>query len=210
MKRSGCHIISLGVESGDQQMLDRMQKGITLDESRNAVALCKRYSVDAYMFFIIGLPWETAETVRKTIDFALELDGDFAEFILARCFPGTKLYDICKDLDILIQATRENAQNLLAALEEAGLGTASLITAEELLNHEITIFKDYVRIDVQTSTPGIHFEDAWKKRETMDYEGQTFFVISKDDLIASKRAAGREIDLEDVRLLELKDDEGAT
>jgi tRNA nucleotidyltransferase/poly(A) polymerase len=62
------------------------------------------------------------------------------------------------DLDILIEATPENAQRLLAALLDAGLGTADLTTAEELLNHEITIFRDKVRIDVQTSTPGIDFE----------------------------------------------------
>ena len=109
------------------------------------------------------------------------------------------------DLDILIQANEENAKNLLQALEDAGLGSASLINGEELLKHEITIFKDIVRIDVQTSTPGIKFERAWENRETMDYEGQEFFVVSRDDLIASKRAAGREIDLEDVRLLELND-----
>ena len=96
--------------------------------------------------------------------------------------------------------------DLLKALDEAGLGTATLITADDLLKHEITIFKDIVRIDVQTATPGIEFEKAWENRETMDYEGQEFFVVSKADLIASKRAAGREVDMEDVRLLELNDD----
>jgi hypothetical protein len=111
------------------------------------------------------------------------------------------------DLDILIEATPDNAQRLLNALLDAQLGTASLITAEELLAQEITIFKDRVRIDVQTATPGIRFEDGWSRRETMDYRGQSFYVVSRDDLIASKRAAGRSIDLEDVRLLELKDDE---
>ncbi|MBN1593967.1 MAG: radical SAM protein [Candidatus Coatesbacteria bacterium] len=106
MKRAGCHIISLGIESGDQSMLDIMQKGTTLDECRRAVALCKRFGVAAYMFFIVGLPWETAETVKKSIDFAIELDGDFAEFILARCFPGTILYENCKELGILAENDR--------------------------------------------------------------------------------------------------------
>jgi len=109
------------------------------------------------------------------------------------------------DLDILIEATKENAQNLLDALVEARLGTASLISSQDLLKHEITVFKDRVRIDVQTSTPGIDFENAWKNRETIEYQGQKFFIISKEDLIASKRAAGRDVDLEDVRLLESVD-----
>jgi hypothetical protein len=111
------------------------------------------------------------------------------------------------DLDILIEATQENAQKLLDALLEANLGTASLVTAEELLAHEITIFQDRVRIDVQILTPGLEFEDAWQHRENMDYQGQEFFVVSKNDLIASKKAAGREVDLEDIRLLTLNDDE---
>ena len=110
------------------------------------------------------------------------------------------------DMDILIEATQDNARRLLDALLDSGLGTAALTTAEDILKHEITIFKDRVRIDVQTSTPGVSFQDAWQRRQIMNYHGQEFFVLSKDDLIASKRAAGREVDLEDVRLLELAED----
>ena len=111
------------------------------------------------------------------------------------------------DLDIFIEATTDNARRLLEALLNAGLATASLTSVEELLANEITIFKDRVRIDVQTSTPGLSFQEAWKRRTTMNYQGQEFFVVSKQDLISSKRAAGRDIDLEDVRLLELPESE---
>jgi len=107
------------------------------------------------------------------------------------------------DLDILIEATADNTKRLLDALLDAGLGSASLTTARDLLANEITIFKDRVRLDVQTSAPGIAFADAWQHRKTMSYQGQEFFILSKEDLIASKRAAGRKVDLEDVRLLEL-------
>ena len=89
------------------------------------------------------------------------------------------------DLDILINAVENNAKSLLKALLDANLGTASLITPEELLKHEITIFKDYVRIDVQTKTPGIKFQDAWNNRKVMEYKGQKFNVVSLDDLISS-------------------------
>jgi hypothetical protein len=111
------------------------------------------------------------------------------------------------DLDILIEVTTENAQRLLDALLEVNFGTASMITAHELAAHEITIFRDRVRIDVQTITPGLDFKTAWKNRITMDYQGQKFFVTSKDDLIASKKAAGRQVDLEDIRLLSLGENE---
>ncbi|MFC1499273.1 DUF6036 family nucleotidyltransferase [Verrucomicrobiota bacterium] len=107
------------------------------------------------------------------------------------------------DLNLLIEASPENARRLLDALLEAGLGTASLTNVEDLLANEITIFKDKVRIDVQTSTPGITFEEAWSRKEVMKYHGQEFYVVSKEDLVLSKRAAARDVDMEDVRLLEL-------
>jgi len=107
------------------------------------------------------------------------------------------------DLDILIEATPDNAKRLLAALLDGGLATASMTSVQDLLSNEITIFKDRVRLDVQISTPGIRFADVWPRRTIMSYQGQEFFVLSKEDLIASKRAAGRDVDLEDIRLLEL-------
>ena len=109
------------------------------------------------------------------------------------------------DLDILIEASVENAEKLLKALIEAGFGTATLTDPADVVAHEITVFNDKVRIDVQTRTPGIAFGDAWLRRKTINYQGQDFFILSKEDLIASKRACKRAVDLEDVRLLEKKD-----
>jgi hypothetical protein len=114
------------------------------------------------------------------------------------------------DLDSLIEATPKNLQQLIDALIDAGMGTATLTNVDEILANEITIFKDRVRIDVQISTPGLEFEAAWEKKQNMKYQGQTFYVVSLDDLIKSKRAAGRDVDLEDVRLLELPDDQNTT
>ena len=125
---------------------------------------------------------------------------------------ATVLYGVPRatfDLDILIEATPENTQHLLDALSDAGMGTASLTNVDEILSNEITIFKDRVRIDVQTSTPGLRFQDAWSRRKTMEYRGQPFYVVSREDLIISKKAAGRDVDLEDARLLELPIEDGA-
>ncbi len=97
----------------------------------------------------------------------------------------------------------ENVRNLPDALTDAGFGTATLTDSQEILSNEITIFKDRVRIDVQTSTPGLIFDEAWERREMMKYQGQEFYVVSLNDLISLKRTAGRDVDSEDVRLLEL-------
>jgi len=114
------------------------------------------------------------------------------------------------DLDILIDTTDDNAQRLLSALVDAGFGTATMTNAQEILDHEITVFNDRVRIDVQTRTPGVSFQDAWRRRKTVTYHGQDFFILSKEDLIASKQASGREVDLEDVHMLQLPDQDETT
>jgi tRNA nucleotidyltransferase/poly(A) polymerase len=107
------------------------------------------------------------------------------------------------DLDILIEATPKNVQKLLDALLKAGLFTATLTSVDKVLAAEVTVFKDRVRIDVQTSTPGLKFKDAWKNKKIMQYRQIDFYVVSKSDLIASKIAAGRKKDLEDVQVLQL-------
>jgi len=111
------------------------------------------------------------------------------------------------DLDILIDPTEDNALRLLSALVDAGFGTATMANAQEIVAHEITVFNDRVRIDVQIRTPGVSFADAWRLRKTVTYQGQDFFILSKEDLIASKQASGREVDLEDIHMLELPDQE---
>lgn len=65
------------------------------------------------------------------------------------------------DLDLLIDPALGNARRLLDALLDAGLGTASFTSAEDVVANEITVFKDRVRLDVQTRTPGLVFEEAW-------------------------------------------------
>lgn len=108
------------------------------------------------------------------------------------------------DIDILIDANEQNAERVLKALREAGFGTAHLISAHELLANEITIFKDQVRVDIQTATPGILFDEGWRQRRSLVFDNVPFYMLSLDDLIKSKTAAGRPVDLADVEQLKLK------
>jgi hypothetical protein len=110
------------------------------------------------------------------------------------------------DLDMLIEATPENARRLLDAFADAGLGTATMTTIEDILAHDVTIFNDRVRIDVQTKTPGIEFDDVWVRRKIVTYQKQQFYILSLTDLIASKQAAGRPKDIEDINALQAGDD----
>lgn len=92
MYKSGCRLVSIGVESGSQKMLDNIGKKITLDDIRNTVKILKKNKIKIYNYFVIGLPWETEETVEETIKFAIELDSNFISFYTATPLPGTKFF----------------------------------------------------------------------------------------------------------------------
>ncbi len=96
MKKAGCWLVSFGVESGNQYILDMTQKGITIEQSREALRLAKKCKLKTFVTFIIGMPWENKETIMQTLDFGREIDGDFFEIILPFPFPGTKYYEIAK------------------------------------------------------------------------------------------------------------------
>ena len=91
MKRAGCELLMMGVESGDQGLLDRYHKNTTIEIIRRAFAMCKKHRIRTVATFILGLPGETETTFQKTMDLALELDPDFASFNVPVAKPLTPL-----------------------------------------------------------------------------------------------------------------------
>ncbi len=91
MKRAGCLSIEYGAESGDDGVLAAMNKGITVSQIRETLTATHRHGIGTVCFFLIGMPGETEETIRRTIDLAIECDCDFASFSLPNPHPGTKL-----------------------------------------------------------------------------------------------------------------------
>ncbi len=91
MVGSGCALIQLGVESGDDRILERYRKGFTVAQVREAFVVCRRAGLPTLGFFILGLPGEDEGTVRRTIDLAMELDPDLASFAMPTPDPGSVL-----------------------------------------------------------------------------------------------------------------------
>lgn len=92
MKKAGCIIIRYGVESGNQGILDRCHKMITLDQMRKAFKLTHEIGIQTHATVMFGLPGETRETIKETIDFVLELEPDYVQFAIATPYPGTEFY----------------------------------------------------------------------------------------------------------------------
>ncbi len=92
MRDAGCNRIYYGIESGVQEVLDRVNKGITLEQVRETIRLTRKYDIRALGFFLIGSPGETRADIRQTLRFAKELDLDYVQFSKVTAKPLTPLW----------------------------------------------------------------------------------------------------------------------
>jgi len=93
MKEAGCKGISFGIESGNQKILDNVMKGTKVNENFKAIKLAKSVGIKVHCSFILGLPGETKETVKDTINFVKKALPNGVEFNIATPYPGTKLFN---------------------------------------------------------------------------------------------------------------------
>ncbi|HWR37061.1 MAG TPA: hopanoid biosynthesis associated radical SAM protein HpnJ [Clostridia bacterium] len=96
MKEAGCRLLIVGYESGDPQILKNIKKGATVERARDFTRDCKKLGLLIHGDFILGLPGETKESIRRTIDFAKELDVDTIQVSFAHAYPGTEFYEFAK------------------------------------------------------------------------------------------------------------------
>ncbi len=103
LKRSGCRMVMLGAESGDQRLLDKYDKGISTSKIKEAVVNCRRNGIYTLLYFILGLPGEDKDSLRNTADFIKGLGCDFISISFAVPDFGTRLRDeslinnLCRD-----------------------------------------------------------------------------------------------------------------
>jgi hopanoid biosynthesis associated radical SAM protein HpnJ len=96
MKEAGARLLIVGYESGDEQILRNIKKGATIDMAKRFTENCHKLGLTVHGDFIIGLPGETRDTIRNTIDFAKKLDVETIQVSIAHAFPGTEFYDYAK------------------------------------------------------------------------------------------------------------------
>ena len=97
MKKSGLARIAFGIESGSQEVLDKIGKNITLKEVEAAVDLSKSVGLETIGLFMIGNHCENESSIKQTIKFSKQLNLDYAIFYIATPFPGTRLFEIVRD-----------------------------------------------------------------------------------------------------------------
>jgi hopanoid biosynthesis associated radical SAM protein HpnJ len=97
MRDAGLHHVIVGYESGNEQILKNIKKGVSKAQAIQFTRDCKKLGITIHGAFIMGLPGETRETIRETIEYAKMLDLDSIQASLASPYPGTEFYDMCRE-----------------------------------------------------------------------------------------------------------------
>lgn len=139
MYKAGCRLVSIGVESGSQFILDKIGKNITINDVRDTVKAFKKAKIRIYNYFVIGLPWDDEETINETINFAVELDSDFVSFYTATPLPGTRYYNFVKN------ELHEEVESYENAYYNPCVSTYSLSKEQVLKLHKKAVKTFYLR-----------------------------------------------------------------
>lgn len=94
MKRGGCYAVAYGIESGDPGILRRLSKNITPNQVEQAVRYSKEAGLRVIGYFMLGSPGETPDTIKQTINWAIKLGIDYAQFSITTPLPGSELYEM--------------------------------------------------------------------------------------------------------------------
>lgn len=138
MKQAGCRLLVAGFESGDQRVLDHVNKGITLQQSREFVRNAKKAGIRVHGCFMAGNRGDTRDTLAKTLSFALSLPLDTAQFFPLMAYPGTEAYDWAKENGYI------RAESFRQWLTEEGMHNC-VIDTPDLSAKELVEFCDHAR-----------------------------------------------------------------
>jgi hopanoid biosynthesis associated radical SAM protein HpnJ len=128
MREAGCRLMIVGYESGDAQILKNIKKGATLEMAKRFTRDAHRLGLTVHGDYIVGLPGETRDSIRRTIDFAKSLDTETIQVSIAHPYPGTEFYDyVDKNGLITIDSMTDESGHQLPNISYQDLDRADLV-----------------------------------------------------------------------------------
>jgi len=137
MWRAGCRTLLFGVESGNQKILDNVQKGTKVAQARRAFKTAKDIGMHTIASMTLGMPGESKTTIDETIGFAKRVNPDYALFSLATPYPGTKFYELASKMGLIRIKDWTHFTLLTPVIETVDL------TLRELQDTQRAAFKEF-------------------------------------------------------------------
>jgi radical SAM superfamily enzyme YgiQ (UPF0313 family) len=172
LKRSGCRVAAIGVESGDRRLLDEViDKNISLDRVKRATQFLKAEGIHVKYFMMLGLPEQDWQSIKQSIDLLLETSPDSINASITIPYPGSDLYG---DSRIKILNNGKNFEKYLHEAEPQIKNTAPIEAVTEtntMTNAEITVARDLM----------LDIFDNWKR----DNEQESRSLYKELDILAN-------------------------
>ncbi len=128
MREAGCRLLIVGYESGDAQILKNIKKGATVDMAKRFTENAHKLGLTIHGDFIVGLPGESRQTLRNTIDFAKRLDVETIQVSIAHPYPGTEFFDYVKKNNLItIDSMTDESGHQLPNIIYPGLNRGELV-----------------------------------------------------------------------------------
>jgi hopanoid biosynthesis associated radical SAM protein HpnJ len=186
MKDAGCRLLIVGYESGDPQILKNIKKGATVEMAQRFTHNCKKLGLIIHGDFIVGLPGESRESIRKTIDFAKRLDTETIQVSIAHPYPGTEFYNYAQKNDLItIASMTDDAGHQLPNIVYPGLDRGELVEWVERFYGEYYFRPRVVWRVVRKAI----FDSAERRRLTKEAREYLALRSKRKRFIADQRAA---------------------
>jgi radical SAM superfamily enzyme YgiQ (UPF0313 family) len=156
MKESGCYGISIGVESGNGDILNKIKKG---EDKKviNAFEILSRHKIMTLAHFMIGFPWDTVESVKETIAYANRLKCTLADYNILVPFPGTPIRKLIEKEGLLL-----NAVNVEEAKYQVAIIKTYQLQPEEMIRLRKKAINSYY-INLRTLLNGLFYVTSYKQ-----------------------------------------------
>jgi len=188
-KDSGLRLFLVGYESGNEDILTRIKKGVTMDEMRRFTKACHQAGVVIHGTFILGLPVETQQSIENTIRFAQELDVFSIQVSLAAPYPGTELFEMARQNGWFTKKDKtdlvENDGFQQSALEYPGLSKEEIFEAVDRFYRAYYLRPKPILRIIKTM---LEDKDVFVRRCREGYEFFKSLRQRKEDLEASRAA----------------------
>ncbi|GLI39763.1 hopanoid biosynthesis associated radical SAM protein HpnJ [Geobacter hydrogenophilus] len=145
MREAGLRHVVVGYETGNEQILKNIKKGVTKEQAIEFTRNCKKLGLSVHGAFIMGLPGETRDTIRETIEYAKALDLNSIQASLASPYPGTEFWDLCRQEGwIASEAYIDDTGHQMCVINYPHLSNKEIFDAVELFYNKFYFRPKYI------------------------------------------------------------------